>query len=86
MSKSLERALGPRERLSLRLHLIFCVWCGRYLNQLKFLRQLARLQGDRDPEVTLPSLTLSPEARARIANFIKHESTSLGTRYGAAGG
>jgi hypothetical protein len=85
MSQSLERTLGLRERLSLHLHLIVCAWCGRYLKHLRFLRQLIRLQSDCDPEETLPRLTLSPEARARIAHSIKHESTNSGTGYGAAG-
>jgi len=42
MSESMDRSLGPREKLQLRLHLLVCVWCARYLQQIKFLRQLLR--------------------------------------------
>jgi hypothetical protein len=40
MSESMDRRLGIRERLELRLHLIVCTWCARYLNQIKFFREL----------------------------------------------
>jgi len=42
MSESMERSLGPREWLQLRLHLMVCTWCTRYLNQIKLLRKLLR--------------------------------------------
>ena len=40
MSESMERPLSIRERLHLKLHLIVCTWCARYLEQLNFLRKL----------------------------------------------
>ncbi len=42
MSESMDRPLGIRERLQLKLHLVVCTWCVRYLNQLNFMRQLLR--------------------------------------------
>ena len=42
ISESMERSLRPNEWLQLRLHLIVCAWCARYLKQIKFLRQLLR--------------------------------------------
>ena len=42
MSESMERPLGVHEWLQLRLHLLVCVWCARYLQQIKFLRRLLR--------------------------------------------
>src|SRR6266850_5890973 len=72
MSQSLERRLGLREWLSLHLHLIVCAWCDRYLKQVRFLRHLIRLQNDSIDEETLPHLSLSSEARARIAQSIKN--------------
>jgi hypothetical protein len=42
MSESMDRSLGPWEWLQLRLHLIVCAWCARYLDQLRFIRQLLR--------------------------------------------
>jgi len=42
MSESMERPLSLHEWLQLRLHLLVCVWCARYLQQIKFLRRLLR--------------------------------------------
>ena len=42
MSESMDRSLGLSEWLQLRLHLTVCAWCARYLQQIKFLRQLLR--------------------------------------------
>ena len=42
MSESLDRPLGVGEQLQLRLHLAVCAWCRRYLQQIKFIRQLLR--------------------------------------------
>jgi len=42
MSDSMERPLGFAEWLQLKLHLAVCAWCARYLQQIKFLRQLLR--------------------------------------------
>jgi hypothetical protein len=42
MSESMDRPLGIGERLQLKLHLIVCTWCVRYLDQLNFMRQLLR--------------------------------------------
>jgi hypothetical protein len=42
MSESMERPLSVSEQLRLKLHLIVCTWCARYLEQLNFFRQLLR--------------------------------------------
>jgi hypothetical protein len=42
MSESMDRALKLDEWVRLRLHLIVCAWCKRYLKQINFLRQLLR--------------------------------------------
>jgi hypothetical protein len=42
MSESMERSLALDEWLQLRLHLIVCAWCARYLKQIKLLRQILR--------------------------------------------
>jgi len=41
LSESLERPLGARERLVVHAHLLTCVWCVWYLDQLRTLRDLA---------------------------------------------
>lgn len=73
MSQSLERKLALRERLRLRLHLIVCAWCVRYLKQLRLLRQLVRLQSECTAEEALPNVSLTSEARARIAKSINNQ-------------
>ena len=40
MSESMESPLGLSEWVQLKLHLIVCAWCARYLKQIKFIRQL----------------------------------------------
>lgn len=42
MSESMDRPLGIKEKLQLKLHLIVCTWCARYLSQINFMRQLLR--------------------------------------------
>lgn len=71
MSQSLERTLGLRERLSLQLHLMVCIWCVRYLKHLKFLRQILRDKADCPSEDAPASRSLSAAARLRIAQSIR---------------
>ena len=42
MSESMDRPLGIGERLQLKLHVVVCTWCVRYLDQINFMRQLLR--------------------------------------------
>lgn len=68
MSESMERRLSLGEFFKLRLHLLVCAWCARYLRQIKFLRSL--LRGRRTAKIELvPSL--APDARDRIAKSLK---------------
>ena len=74
LSQSLERRLTLRERLTLRLHFLICVYCARYLKQLRFMRHAVRareaqpLADDAAADAT-PSLT--PEARERIRRALR---------------
>ena len=68
MSESLERRLTLPEFLKLRLHLLVCAWCARYLKQIRFLRWLMRQQTL--PANDRPVVALSGEARDRIANSL----------------
>ena len=42
MSESMERRLRLRESIELKLHLLVCAWCARYLKHIEFIRQLLR--------------------------------------------
>jgi len=72
MSESLERRLSAREWAGLRLHLLVCAWCARYLKQIRLFRTLLRR-----PQLSEPLLasTLGADARERIAKSLKGHST-----------
>src|SRR6266536_2033852 len=69
MSESLERRLSIRERLGLRLHLLVCAWCARYLRQIKFMRWILRAQNPRGRDTFAPAL--GHQARERIARALR---------------
>jgi hypothetical protein len=47
--------------------------CRCYGRQLSQIRTLLRLCRERDPDAPLPSVELSPDAKARIAAAMKRE-------------
>lgn len=67
-SESLERRLSLSERLSMRVHFLYCKWCSWYLEQLRLVRTQAR---DETPEKHLPAGSLGEEARQRILKAVK---------------
>jgi hypothetical protein len=72
MSESLERRLGLVERTKLRLHLLVCAWCARYLKQIKLLRQLLSQRESTGPDDNVESLKLTNEARQRISESLRN--------------
>lgn len=64
ISQGLDAHLGWRQRLALRLHLLICRWCRRYLVQVHLLRQALRSQAG-DP-ARLAASGMPPEARRRL--------------------
>ncbi len=69
VSKALDTPLTWRERAALRLHLWLCAMCRRYAGQLRLLE---RLCASLHPEDFLPERSLSPEARQRILEQLRH--------------
>ena len=67
MSESMERRLGVVEFLKLRLHLLVCAWCARYLKQIRLFRNLRQLQFSLDQTLGEAAVFLTLEARQRIA-------------------
>ena len=65
ISQSMERPLTLSERFKLKLHFWICVWCQWYVEHLQLIRDTARAQADKAPEV-MSSATLSNDARERI--------------------
>lgn len=76
-SKSLDARLSWREGLGLRLHLMACDICRRYLRELRFLRSaLARTRTGDDAPVIVPSAPrLSTDARSRIEKVLSEDDT-----------
>ena len=68
MSESLERKLTLPEFLKLRLHLLVCAWCARYLKQIRFLRWMMRQQTSPASYPTV--VALNAEARDRITRSL----------------
>ena len=70
VSASLDRPLTLRERTLMKLHLVACKPCVRYLEQSQFLSSaVSRL--DEDLKEELFTGRLSDEARGRIKHVIK---------------
>nr|MBI3613798.1 zf-HC2 domain-containing protein [Nitrospirota bacterium] len=73
ISEDMDRPAPFGTRLKVRAHFLICKWCERYGKQLLFMRHAIRRHPDRlagaDPPADGP--TLSPEARARIAQAIR---------------
>jgi hypothetical protein len=71
-SKALDTRLGWRERLGMRMHLLLCRMCPRYIEQLRFLHKVVGML-DAHPEVYEKQPTLPPEARERIRRALEEE-------------
>ena len=71
MSASMERRLGLCEHLKLRLHLLVCAWCARYLKQIRFLRQIIRRRTSVAILEKSSSDSLHPAVRERIAESLR---------------
>lgn len=54
MSQEMDRNLSGSERLSLRLHVLICIGCHRYRQQMAFLRQACRRDPPPDDASTPP--------------------------------
>ncbi len=69
VSESLDRKLSFHQRIGIRIHLLMCKFCLRYDKQLMFLRKASRTQKMHE-EDTKSYISLPPEARKRIKNFL----------------
>jgi hypothetical protein len=72
LSQSLERKLTLRERVTLKLHFLICVYCVRYLKQLRLMREAVRArsaQVEADASAAQPALP--PEARERLKRALE---------------
>jgi len=64
VSQSMDARLAWHQRLGLRIHLLYCVWCRRYAAQIQFLRKAAsQLANEKDDSCPVK---LSEEAKGQI--------------------
>lgn len=71
LSASLDRRAGPRERVTLKLHLLVCVYCVRYLRQLRFVREALRDREAAPADDSADDAGLPGGARQRIAEALR---------------
>ena len=76
ISASLDRPLTMRERFVMKMHLIACRPCVRYLDQTSFLARVMKvLDGEEKSSLFLASL--SEETRARIKELLRMSAMSF---------
>lgn len=69
-SKALDTRLDWRERLAVRLHLLYCRGCRRFHDQIQFLRRAARRSSE---SLSAGAVRLPEAARERIRNALRRE-------------
>lgn len=75
LSQALERKLTGRERLALRIHLLFCDMCKTFARQLQHIQQAVR--GWQHTQEADLSVSLPQTARERITQKITEARTKL---------
>jgi len=68
VSQSLDRKLPWYQRLAVRFHLLYCVWCRRYANQVLFLRKATKALEAEEASAA----RLSTEAKERMEQALKN--------------
>lgn len=69
-SEALDRPLGVRQRMALRMHLAMCAACRAYQHQIATLDRLVRGRATAEPP---EGERLSDEARERIRRALQGE-------------
>ena len=75
-SQALDAPLTRRQRWALRLHLMYCVLCRRFVRNLHFLSQALRRARDDNFERFSAGGTLSEQARERIRRMLRDKIQS----------
>jgi len=77
VSQSMDTRLRWYQRLGMRFHLLYCVWCRRYASQLRILQKACSQLDAEHESGSVPTHTLSSEARdnirARLHAAVKDE-------------
>jgi hypothetical protein len=70
VSRSMDTSLTLRERLAVRLHLLYCRGCRRFRDQVQFLRRAAQRSSESLPA---GAVHLPASARERIRAALRRE-------------
>jgi hypothetical protein len=65
-SDAMERKLPLRQRLDMKLHLLICTLCMRYVKQLQFMRDAVQQRAAQIEDGAAPPAVLSHDARERM--------------------
>ena len=71
ISEMMDHRVSPGKYWRAKIHLAMCKVCQYYKDQLEVLARLARELG-RGDSLPQPEGTLTPEAKVRIKNNLKH--------------
>jgi hypothetical protein len=73
VSQSMDARLPWHQRLAIRFHLLYCVWCRRYATQIQFLRKATKGLALRATEASTPKLTgeAKEQMRKRLEEALK---------------
>jgi hypothetical protein len=61
----MDARLPWHQRLAVRFHFLYCVWCRRYAAQLKFLRQAAKGLAAESADASAPKLSAEAKEQMR---------------------
>jgi len=65
VSQSMDARLAWHQRLAVRFHLLYCVWCRRYSRQIQFLRTAAKGLASEANDGSAPKLSDQAKAQMR---------------------
>ncbi|MGH7451749.1 MAG: zf-HC2 domain-containing protein [bacterium] len=70
-SEAMERKLPLRQRFDMKLHLLICALCLRYVKQLQFIRDAVQQHAAQIENGAAPPSALSHDARERMKQRLK---------------
>ena len=78
VSQGMDTKLPWHQRLAVRIHLLYCVWCRRYASQLQILRKAAKQlpKGELDASAHRLSDDAKKRMRTRLNEALKEPPSS----------
>ena len=72
LGESLDRKQSLRERLTIKLHLLTCDYCKRYLKQIVFLKEAMHVHGEKAlADESVSTFVLSDDSKQRIKDRLR---------------